>query len=64
MENERFDGMTLNERLFSAGLIESFELAANQRDRHAIGAILRQVAVEDVEWTVDAILAAPHRNGS
>lgn len=64
MMDGHFDGMTLNERLFSAGLIEAFDAAARCRDRDAIVGILTKVAVEDAGSTADSILAARRCIGS
>ncbi|WP_308814978.1 hypothetical protein [Sphingomonas sp. GV3] len=62
MENEWFDGMTVNERLFSTGLLDSFDVAVEARNRDTLITILSEVAVVDPEATADAILAAAHRN--
>jgi len=62
MESGQFDGMTVNERLFSAGLLETFDVAVGRRDRDTLIAILSEVALVDAETTADSVLAPPHRN--
>ncbi|MFY9342653.1 MAG: hypothetical protein WAT39_09200 [Planctomycetota bacterium] len=56
-------GMTVNERLHTAGLLAAFDAAAKARDRARMLAILTQVAVPSPERTVAAILADPQRYG-
>ncbi len=58
-------GMTVNERLWVAGLIERFDAAARGRDRLGMVAILRQVdlAEADAEACAAAILANPGKFG-
>ena len=53
--------MTVNERLFSAGILDQFDDAARRRDREAMLAYLRRVAMTDSQaaWTTDTILANP-----
>ena len=58
-----FGGMTVNERLYDASLIDSFDLAARARDRTQMIMILRQVFVEKPEFTADAILENPTKYG-
>jgi hypothetical protein len=56
-----YDGMTVNERLFSAGLMNAFDEAAGRRDCDVLIAILCQVAVVDPYAVATAVLAASHR---
>jgi hypothetical protein len=58
-----YAGMTLNERLFDAGLMEAFDTAARDRDRAEMIRILAKVKVEDAAWSADAILSNPQRYG-
>lgn len=58
-----FAGMTVNERLFVAGVMDAFGAAARARDRECMIGILCDVEVEDASTTVDAILAEPTRYG-
>lgn len=57
-----YAGMTVNERLFAAGLLYSFEEAAHAKDENAIRAILTKVdlgeeaANEIIEW----VKSSPH----
>jgi hypothetical protein len=57
----RFGGMTVNERLFAAGILDQFDDAARRRDRQSMLAYLRRVAMTDSQAveTADAILANP-----
>lgn len=58
-----YSGMTVNERLFAAGLVDAFDDAARRRDRDKMIELLRRVEVETPEWSVDTILAHPERYG-
>jgi hypothetical protein len=57
----RFGGMTVNERLFVAGILDQFDDAARRRDRQAMLAYLRRVAMTDSQAveTTYTILANP-----
>lgn len=56
-----FAGMTTNERLFVAGLLESFDDAALRNDREGMISLLQQVAFSEADAAdcVDQILAHP-----
>ena len=56
-----YSGMTLNERLFAAGILEQFDTAARRRDRARMISLLLTVDVgqSKAECTVEAILANP-----
>jgi len=60
-----YGGMTVNERLFVAGLMDEFDGAARGRKRDAMIAILMKVALtqQGAEQTTDAILAHPSHYG-
>lgn len=58
-----YAGMTVNERLFVAGLLEEFDAAINARDREAAVELLRRVQLDHGEWTVDAVIADPGKYG-
>jgi len=60
---EGYSGMTINERLSAAGLVDAFDDAARRRDRDKMIELLRCVDVETPEWSVDTILAHPERYG-
>ena len=62
-EEINFEGMTVNERLFAAKLLESFDAVAGARDRDGMIAIIRSVDVDPPEPTVDAILERPEFYG-
>jgi hypothetical protein len=57
--------MTVNERLFEAGVIDQFEAAAKNRDADAMVRILMRVALteKDARLSTDAILKNPERYG-
>lgn len=62
MSASRFAGMTMNERLLEAGLVETFDAALRARDRVALIDIYCRVGGADVaEQSVDTILADPER---
>lgn len=46
MSNSEYAGMTLNERLFSAGLLEHFDKALEERDRATLEDLLVRVETE------------------
>lgn len=60
-----YSGMTVNERLFAAGLMSDFEAAVRSRDRARIISVLTRVALskEDAAFTADTILGNPARYG-
>jgi hypothetical protein len=64
-DHTRFAGMTVNERLFVAGILDQFDDAARRRDRQAMLAYLHRVAMNDraATETTDAILANPSYYG-
>jgi hypothetical protein len=53
-------GMTANERLFHAGILDQWDAAVQQRDRKEMIVLLEQVEVSDPHFTVDSILAKPN----
>jgi len=61
MDSADFAGMTVNERLFHASLLDAFDAAAKTRDRVQMIALLTQVALprEEAERIADTILASP-----
>jgi len=64
MSNQsRYAGMTVNERLFEAGLVEAFDAAARARDRSEMIRILSEVDVDDAAWSADTILQNPEKYG-
>ncbi len=52
-------GMTVNERLFTLGLMDEWDRAAFARDREAMLDLMRRCAVDRPEDTVDTVLATP-----
>jgi hypothetical protein len=63
--DDRFRGMTVNERLFEAGLLEEWDKAAHARDASAMAAVLVRVAItsEEAKQIVATVLANPERYG-
>ena len=60
-----YSGMTVNERLFEAGLMAEYQAAARARNRDLMISVLTRVALskEDAAFTADAVLANPARYG-
>ena len=60
-----YEGMTVNERLFASGLFESFEAAANARDRTRLIEILQATGLTVVQSTssVNTVLNNPSKYG-
>lgn len=58
-----YAGMTLNERLFVAGLMDEFDAARSARDVEALVTILREVRVDRSEEQARAILAGQAQSG-
>ena len=60
-----FGGMTVNERLFTAGLLGQFDAAIDAGDRQRAIELLEQVAMSEdsAATTVDAVLADPSKYG-
>lgn len=52
--------MTVNERLFVAGLMKDFESAVNRKDKRAITEILKRVYLDDE--SIDAIFSSELEN--
>ena len=65
LEQPDFRGMTVNERLVTAGLLEAWDSAAHARNRAGMISILLRVELseKDAAWTVDTILANPSNYG-
>ena len=63
--HEDYSGMTVNERLFTAGLLEEFDVAAQRRARATMITILMRVELseKDAALSVDTILENPSRYG-
>jgi hypothetical protein len=62
-EKPDYAAMTVNERLFTAGLMDAFDEAARSLDRGRMIAILAEVDVGTPDWTADMILANPSKYG-
>lgn len=56
-------GMTVNERLYAASVMDLFDQAVRTADRPAMIRILRLVGVDPPEATADPILECPDRYG-
>ena len=63
--SEPLSGMTVNERLFSRGLLDRFDAAAKSRDRDAMLSLLHDVELSEVDASacVNAIFANPKKYG-
>lgn len=56
LSREQMQGMTTNERLFEAGLMDVFDQAVSQRDTDKIRSILRSVFVDNA--SVESIISS------
>lgn len=56
-------GLTVNERLFNAGLLDQWDAAVRRRDRNEMIALLEQVKVTAPHVTADTVLANPRAYG-
>ena len=54
--------MTVNERLFNAGLIDAYDAAKKARDRAEMIRLLTAVDVEDAAWSADTSLSRADPN--
>jgi hypothetical protein len=54
----KYDAMTVNERLFEAGLLDAYDAAIETGDLSEINAVLKKVDVRQDEtgmnWSIDA----------
>ena len=59
-----YAGMTVNERLFEAGLMPEWDAAARSRNRERMIELLGKVDLGDqAEWIADTILSNPAKYG-
>ena len=58
-----YSGMTVNERLVTADLMDQFDVAARSGDRDAMIRLLVAVDLADPHHTADALLKDPARYG-
>ena len=65
MENANFGGMTVNERLVVAGLLQQWDRSVKARDRDAMVAILKRVDLPETEsgTIADSVLSNPVKYG-
>jgi len=65
MTESKYAGMTVNERLYFAGLIDDFDCAAKARDKKKLIAILMQTDLTEKQATetTEALLAHPEKYG-
>ena len=64
MNEQRYAGMTTNERLYTAGLLETFDAAFRRRDRKEMIRLLGLVELSGQSATItDAMLENPARYG-
>lgn len=64
-DRPKFGGMTVNERLFRAGLLDRWDAAIDAGQREGAIALLKQVEMSEdsAAATVDAVLANPSKYG-
>jgi hypothetical protein len=59
-----YRGLTTNERLFVADLLEDWEVAVRARDRTKMMELLSRVDLaSQAEWIADIVLADPSKYG-
>jgi len=65
MQKPKFAGMTVNERLVVAGLLQQWDKSVKARDRDAMIAILKRVDLPETESAriADSVLANPTKYG-
>ena len=63
--DENLAGMTVNERLYAAGLLEAFDAAVERGDKDEVIRLLQEVHLspQDAQWSADALFANPGRYG-
>jgi hypothetical protein len=63
--DNRFAGMTINERLFTAGLFKEWDRAARERNLPRMVEVLRQVELTAAEATAvtESVLQDPQKYG-
>ncbi|TMA71289.1 MAG: hypothetical protein E6J67_23240 [Deltaproteobacteria bacterium] len=65
MPDQNYSGMTVNERLFAAGLLDDFDAAVMRWDKEAVLNLLQKVEMSPDEAleTADALFANPEFYG-
>ena len=58
-----YSGMTLNERLFEAGLLEQFDQAVRDGNQELMADLLARVQAREIKQITDQILRNPTRYG-
>ena len=65
--SRKYSGMTMNERLYFAGLVDRWAAAFRSRDREAMLRICAQAGIAEGptgrSWIVDTALANPEKYG-
>lgn len=57
-----YEGMTVNERLYEAGLLDNWNAAVSSRNRGRMIELLEAVDLSDqAEWISDTVLARPSK---
>ena len=62
-DDSPYAAMTINERLYAAGLTGAFAVAAKSRDRAEMIRILERVDAPEAAYSADTILGDPKRYG-
>ncbi len=65
MTEENYAGMTVNERLYAAGLVDEFDAAVERGDKDEVVRLLQAVhlSARGAQETADALFANPARYG-
>ena len=66
MDEQKYSGMTVNERLFSAKLLDEFDTAVNQKNKDKVVALLQQVELsyEEAEHIAKTIFSRLNQKDS
>jgi hypothetical protein len=64
-DKPKYGGMTTNERLYVAGLLEQFDHAAKSRNKELMARILQRVEIleNDAVAIAESVLADPNKYG-
>jgi hypothetical protein len=64
-DKPNYSGMTVNERLYEAGLLDAWDAAASSRNRDRLIELLGKVGLsEQAEWISSTVLSNPKRYDS
>ena len=59
----QYAGMTVNERLFTAGLLDAYDAAKKAKDRAEMVRLLTEVDLDNAAWSADTSLGRSENHG-